>query len=96
MTSILKYGVCLWNLKYSVCCLWILIYDVYVVCGFSCGLYCLCGDKYSICDKYMNFCVITSGEKHIRCHIWPLIGLTSIPYVLTSVGYGMYQRKLVD
>jgi hypothetical protein len=38
----------------------------------------LCGDKYSVCDKYMNFCVITRGGKHIRCHIWPLIGLTSV------------------
>jgi hypothetical protein len=57
MTSILKYGVCLWTL----------MYDVYVVCGFSCGWYCLCGDKYSVCE-YMIFCVVTRGEKYIRRH----------------------------
>jgi hypothetical protein len=87
---------------WCVCYLWILIYDVYVVCGFSCGWYCLCGDKYSVCHKYMNFCVVTRGGKYIRRHIWALVGLTSIgtyyswwkSCALTSVGYGMYQRKL--
>jgi hypothetical protein len=71
-------------------CGWLLFSNMVYVCGLSymmcvCHLwilmcwwwYCLCGDKYSVCD-YMNFCVVTCGGKHIRHHFWPLVGLTSV------------------
>jgi hypothetical protein len=61
---------------WCVCCLWI-----------SCGWYCLCDDKYSICQHMISY-VVTCGEKHIRRQFWPLLGLT-------SVGTYHSRRKLV-
>jgi hypothetical protein len=51
----------------------------------------------------MIFCVVTRGGKHIRRHIWLLVGLTSVGSyhsrrllcALTFVSYGMNRRKLV-
>jgi hypothetical protein len=73
-------------------CVWMFIWHldshiVYVVrqCGWQ---YCVCGDEFAICDRYMIFCVITRGEKQNRQHIWILLGSTSIDYA-------HYQQKLL-